>query len=62
MRYISELVNADTTYRLDVNAATTYRLNVNTHYMKSGITSPAVAIPYFEGQKQASKNKPAVPL
>jgi len=30
--------------------------------MKSGIASAAVARPYFEGQKQASKNKPAVPL
>ena len=47
---------------LPLNAATTYRLNVNTHYMKSGIASAAIARPYFDGQKQASKNKPAVSL
>jgi len=30
--------------------------------MKPDIASAAIARPYFEGQKQASKNKPAVPL
>ena len=30
--------------------------------MKPGIASAAVARPYFEGQKQASKNKLAVPF
>ena len=47
---------------LPLNADITYRLNVNTHYMKAGIVSAAVARPYFEGKKQASKNKPTVPL
>ena len=49
-------------YCLPLNAATTYWMNVNTHYIKPGITSAAVARPYFKGHKQASKNKPAVPL
>ena len=41
-----------------LNTAKTYRLNVNTHYMKQGIASAAIARPYFDDQKQASKNKP----
>jgi len=30
--------------------------------MKPGFASAAIARSYFDGQKQASKNKPAVPL
>ena len=47
---------------LPLNAATTSWMNANTHYMKPCLVSAAVARPYFEGQKQASKNKPTVPL
>ena len=47
---------------LPLNATTTYRMNADTHYMKPSIASAAATIPYSKGQKQASRNKPAVPL